>query len=65
MSRYTVNISYTSRYTADRYMPDNEVAQNAMTLTFFHWGFHAWIVYALVGMTLAFVSFRCVDTVQV
>ena len=29
-----------------------------MRLTFFHWGFHAWGVYCLVGLSLAFFSFR-------
>ncbi len=29
-----------------------------MRLTFFHWGFHAWAIYALVGLTLAFFAFN-------
>ena len=37
---------------------DNQRAQDAMNLTFFHWGLHAWIVYVIVGLLLAFVAFR-------
>lgn len=33
-------------------------AQEAMKLTFFHWGLHAWAIYAIVGLILAFFSFR-------
>ena len=33
-------------------------AREAMTTTFFHWGFHAWSVYALVGLVLAYFGFR-------
>lgn len=34
-----------------------EAAVRAMDLTFLHWGFHAWAVYALVGLALAYFSF--------
>lgn len=33
-------------------------ARLAMQLTFFHWGLHAWAVYAVVGLSLAYFSFR-------
>ena len=32
-------------------------ARDAMTITFYHWGLHAWGVYALVGLSLAFFGF--------
>ncbi|MDM1246204.1 choline BCCT transporter BetT [Acinetobacter sp. R933-2] len=35
-----------------------EAAQQAMRITFFHWGLHAWAIYALVGLTLAYFAFR-------
>jgi choline/glycine/proline betaine transport protein len=35
-----------------------EAASEAMRLTFFHWGIHAWAVYAVVGLTLAYFGFR-------
>lgn len=35
-----------------------DVARQAMTLTFFHWGLHAWAIYAIVALILAFFSFR-------
>ncbi len=33
-------------------------ATNSMQLTFLHWGLHAWGIYALVGMSLAFFTFN-------
>lgn len=33
-------------------------AKEAMKLTFFHWGLHAWAIYAIVGLILAFFSYR-------
>jgi len=33
-------------------------AKQAMQITFFHWGFNAWAVYAVVGLSLAYFSFR-------
>lgn len=33
-------------------------AREAMKLTFFHWGVHAWGVYAVVALALAYFSFR-------
>lgn len=35
-----------------------EAARNAMSITFFHWGLHAWSIYAIVGLILAFFSYR-------
>jgi choline/glycine/proline betaine transport protein len=33
-------------------------ARQAMVLTFLHWGLHPWAIYALVGLSLAYFSFR-------
>ena len=33
-------------------------ASEAMRLTFFHWGVHAWAIYIVVGLSLAYFSFR-------
>lgn len=33
-------------------------AREAMTLTFFHWGFHAWGVYAVMGLAIAYFGHR-------
>lgn len=35
-----------------------EAARNAMQLSFFHWGLHAWAIYAVMGLALAYFSFR-------
>ncbi|MCF1182519.1 choline BCCT transporter BetT [Marichromatium gracile] len=33
-------------------------AREAMKITFFHWGLHAWAIYAIVALILAFFSYR-------
>lgn len=33
-------------------------AREAVELTLFHWGFHAWSIYAVMGMAIAYFSFR-------
>lgn len=35
-----------------------DAAREAMKITFFHWGLHAWAIYAVVGLSLAYFSFR-------
>lgn len=35
-----------------------EAARQAMRITFFHWGVHAWAIYAVVALALAYFSFR-------
>lgn len=34
-----------------------DAAKEAMNFTFLHWGFHAWGVYALVGLALAYFTY--------
>lgn len=33
-------------------------AREAMRTTFFHWGLHAWAIYIVVGMSLAYFAYR-------
>ena len=40
------------------YVNDDQKAQQAITLTLFHWGLHAWIPYVLVAMVLGVVCYR-------
>lgn len=35
-----------------------DAAREAMVLTFFHWGVHAWAIYIVVGLALAYFAFR-------
>ncbi len=35
-----------------------EAARDAMSITFFHWGLHAWSIYAIVALVLAFFCYR-------
>ncbi|MBM1170602.1 BCCT family transporter [Microvirga arabica] len=32
--------------------------REAMSVTFFHWGIHAWAIYAVVGLSLAYFGYR-------
>ncbi|RUO40897.1 choline transporter [Pseudidiomarina aestuarii] len=35
-----------------------DAAKQAMQIAYFHWGFHIWAIYGLVGLVLAYFSFR-------
>jgi len=35
-----------------------EAARLAMRTTFFHWGLHAWAIYIIVGLSLAYFAYR-------
>ena len=35
-----------------------DAARQAMKITFFHWGMHAWAIYAVVALSLAYFAFR-------
>lgn len=35
-----------------------EAAREAMKITFFHWGFHAWAIYSLMAIILAYFCYR-------
>eukprot|EP01047_Picozoa_sp_COSAG01_P035888 COSAG01_NODE_2776_length_7094_cov_14.701930_5_plen_778_part_00 len=48
----------TSRYTTNPNLTDEQVAQDAMNLTFFHWGLHGFVVYTQVGLILGIMSYR-------
>jgi len=37
---------------------ENELAQQAMVQTFLHWGLHAWAIYVVLGMALAYAIHR-------
>ncbi|MFO7582741.1 BCCT family transporter [Guyparkeria sp.] len=35
-----------------------QAAEQALQISFFHWGFHIWAIYGLVGLVLAYFAFR-------
>ncbi|WP_343562118.1 BCCT family transporter [Kiloniella sp. b19] len=37
---------------------DIQRAVDAMRVTYFHWGFHGWALYVIVGLSLAYFGFR-------
>src|SRR5699024_5014834 len=39
-------------------LPEMQRAKNAQVKTFFHWGIHAWSIYGVVGLSLAYFSYR-------
>ena len=38
--------------------PPTELAQSALTQTYLHWGVHAWAIYVVVGLALAYTIHR-------
>lgn len=36
----------------------NQAVKDALTYTFFHWGLHAWAIYGIVGLIIAYFTFR-------
>ncbi|WP_262502284.1 BCCT family transporter [Pedobacter terrae] len=49
-----------SHYTEKAFSGLDQVqrSRNAQLYTFFHWGIHAWAVYGVVGLSLAYFTFR-------
>lgn len=47
-----------NRYSADPTMPDNKLAQEAILVTLYHWGFHGWVVYTIVGLLISLMAHR-------
>ncbi len=35
-----------------------QAMEGAMTITFFHWGFNAWAIYAIVGLVISYSAYR-------
>jgi choline/glycine/proline betaine transport protein len=49
---------FTSPATPDIPPDSIDAARSAMAFTYFHWGLHAWGIYALVGLAMAYFSFN-------
>lgn len=49
-----------SHYSDPAFMANTEVqrAKDAQLFTFFHWGIHAWAIYGVVGLSLAYFAYR-------
>ena len=43
---------------ADEKAAANAAAKQAINISYFHWGLHAWGIYILMGLALAYFSFR-------
>eukprot|EP00929_Paragymnodinium_shiwhaense_P015591 TRINITY_DN1236_c0_g2_i2.p1 TRINITY_DN1236_c0_g2~~TRINITY_DN1236_c0_g2_i2.p1 ORF type:complete len:824 (+),score=166.91 TRINITY_DN1236_c0_g2_i2:82-2553(+) len=48
----------TNRYNNNGYYNDNDRMQAAMNVTIYHWGLQAWVVYAIVAITMGFLCYR-------
>ena len=42
----------------DADMNDNEKANHALMVTYFHWGFHGWVPYVVIGALMSLMSYR-------
>jgi len=40
------------------HLNDAERARASMNLTFYHWGLHGWIVYCIIGLSIALMGYR-------
>ncbi|QRR00825.1 BCCT family transporter [Dyadobacter sandarakinus] len=49
-----------SHYSDPTFQDLNQIqrSKNAQLFTFFHWGIHAWAIYGVVGLSLAYFAFR-------
>eukprot|EP00408_Alexandrium_pacificum_P012066 CAMPEP_0171232852 /NCGR_PEP_ID=MMETSP0790-20130122/40620_1 /TAXON_ID=2925 /ORGANISM="Alexandrium catenella, Strain OF101" /LENGTH=827 /DNA_ID=CAMNT_0011699097 /DNA_START=136 /DNA_END=2621 /DNA_ORIENTATION=+ len=47
-----------NRHNNDGHSNQNEMMQNAMNITIFHWGLQAWVVYAMAAISMGLVSYR-------
>ena len=43
---------------SDREIGTANAIKDALTYTFFHWGLHAWAIYGIVGLIIAYFTFR-------
>jgi choline-glycine betaine transporter len=51
------HLSY-NRYVSTGNMNYNELSQQAMNLTYYHWGVHAWMCYTMFAIVQGIVSHR-------
>lgn len=51
-------LSHFAKSTPSAPAMSSQALADAFRYTFFHWGFHAWAVYAIVALTLAYFGFR-------
>ena len=47
-----------TRWSGDQSLNDNDEPNWALLMTLFHWGFHGWCVYTLVGVTMGVLAYR-------
>jgi choline-glycine betaine transporter len=47
-----------NRYNNNGYYNENEKMQAALNVTIYHWGLQAWVVYAIVAITMGFLCYR-------
>jgi choline-glycine betaine transporter len=55
---YYYRLSYENKIFKVPFQNDDQRAQQAIFITLYHWGVHAWGCYILVALLLGFVSFR-------
>mmetsp|Transcript_5419 Transcript_5419/g.6237 ORF Transcript_5419/g.6237 Transcript_5419/m.6237 type:complete len:908 (-) Transcript_5419:199-2922(-) len=55
---YYYRAGYGNALVKPGFQNDDQRAQQAMFITFFHWGLHAWVVYIVAAVLLGFVTYR-------
>ena len=51
-------VMHFTNYPEGKSLVASSLTTKAMNVTFFHWGLHAWAIYVVVGLSLAFGHFR-------
>eukprot|EP00413_Alexandrium_margalefii_P000729 CAMPEP_0204518760 /NCGR_PEP_ID=MMETSP0661-20131031/4365_1 /ASSEMBLY_ACC=CAM_ASM_000606 /TAXON_ID=109239 /ORGANISM="Alexandrium margalefi, Strain AMGDE01CS-322" /LENGTH=978 /DNA_ID=CAMNT_0051524225 /DNA_START=45 /DNA_END=2979 /DNA_ORIENTATION=- len=47
-----------NRYSNSGFANQNQIAQDAVNTTIFHWGLQAWVVYAVIAISMGLLSYR-------
>jgi choline/carnitine/betaine transport len=58
VGKFALSTHYLFYTILSRRYSDNQRSQDALNMTLFHWGVHAWVVYSLVGLCMAFATYR-------
>ncbi len=51
-------ISHAFKSSPNAEVGSNEAIRESLQYSFFHWGIHAWAVYAIVALALAYFKFK-------
>ena len=58
LAAYRRDLALLGQWLLGRAVPTLDAAREAMVITYTHWGVHAWAIYAVVGLSLAYFAHR-------